>query len=147
MSSVIDFLRRHPKSVSGVYLFAFFMTFVYMPYDVLLKPLLRGGVASAEEVWLGYMLTGWAAKLTEPLHWAIYAGLAYGFTRERPWAWTFAALYTLQVAVGSVIWVVLYASYGPFGYVMTVVVVGLFVALAAQVCRAHPHRSRLADLA
>ena len=131
------FLARHPWSVGGVYLFALFMTFVYLPYDVFVKPL-RVGIAGAEEVWLGFRLTGWPAKWTEPLHWMIYAGLARGFYLERPWAWTCASLYTVQVAIASVVWVLLYADYGPVGQVGTVLVVGLFLALAAQLWRARP---------
>jgi len=128
-SAWLAFVRRHRWSASVAYSFSLFMAGLYLPYDLFVKPF-RVGIAGAEEVWLGFMLTGWAAKLTEPLHWAIYGALAFGFARERPWAWTFAALYTVQVAVGSVVWVALYATYGPVGYVGTVVVVGLFLAFA-----------------
>jgi len=131
------FGARHGYASAGVYLFCLFMTFVYCPYDVLIKPLFRG-VDSAQEVWLGFMLTGWLAKLTEPLHWAIYGALGYGFHQERPWAWTAAALYTVQVAIGSAIWVVLYASYGPLGYALTPVVIGAFLVLALVLSRRRP---------
>ena len=134
------FLRRHPYPVGGVYLFALFMTFAYMPYDFLLKPF-WGGIDAAEEVWLGYRLRGWPAKLTEPAHWAIYASLAHGLHHERPWAWTFGSLYTVQVAVASLVWVILYADYGPVGYALTPVVVGLFLLLALRLWQLRPSSS------
>jgi len=131
------FLARQPRPVGGVFLFCAFMTFVYMPYDVLVKPFTQA-LADAEEVWFGYMLRGTAAKLTEPLHWAIYAALTLGFYRERPWVWPCAALYTLQVSVASFVWSVLYGSYGPLGMLASVGVSLLFVALARAIWRARP---------
>ena len=130
-------LRRYPLAVSGVFLFSLFMTAVYGPYDMFVK-LFTQPVSAAEEVWFGFMLRGWAAKLTEPLHWLIYASLSYGFFHERPWAWPFASLYTLQVALGMVIWALLYAP--PVAGMRAVsVVVGLFLAaVAAAVWRARP---------
>ncbi|HEY7291704.1 MAG TPA: hypothetical protein VH583_17840 [Vicinamibacterales bacterium] len=49
------------------------MTFVYLPFDMFLKP-----VAEDREVWFGVALSGWWAKATEPIHWAIYALGAWG---------------------------------------------------------------------
>jgi len=137
MNSIAEFLRRQPLSVGGTYLFCLFMTFVYLPYDFLLKPLFRD-VSTAQEVWFGFMLRGIEAKLTEPLHWAIYAALTLGFYRERPWVWPCAALYTLQVSVASFVWSVLYGSYGPLGMLASVGVSLLFVALARAIWRARP---------
>ena len=59
--------------------FCLYMTFVYLPFDLFFKP-----VADDEEVWFGFLLHGWAAKLTEPLHWAIYGAGAWGFWKMRP---------------------------------------------------------------
>ena len=132
-----ELLRRYPLPVSGVFLFSLFMTFVYLPYDVFVK-LFTQSIEQAREVWFGFMLRGWSAKLTEPLHWLIYAALSYGFLRERAWVWPLAALYTLQVAVGTVVWTVLYASYGTLGNVLAGVVALLFAALAAALWRARP---------
>ena len=136
VARLVDLLRRYPLAVRGVFVFSLFMTFVYMPYDVFVK-LFTQSIEQAEEVWFGLMLRGWAAKLTEPLHWLIYASLGYGFFRERRWAWPFAALYTLQVAVGMVVWSMLYTSHGT---PKAVGVMGglLFAALAAAVWRARP---------
>ena len=50
------------------------------------------------------------AKLTEPLHWAIYAAGAYGFLRMRPWMHPWAAVYTAQIAIGMLIWPLLYVG-------------------------------------
>jgi hypothetical protein len=134
-------LRRYPLPVSGVFLFSLYMTFLYLPYDVFGK-LFTQSIAQAQEVWFGYMLRGWAAKLTEPLHWLIYGSLSYGFFRERPWAWTLAALYTLQVAIGMAVWAVVYTRGGPLAYLLAAVGGALFSALAAAVWRARPRSGR-----
>jgi hypothetical protein len=134
---IAELLRRFPFAVSGVFLFSLFMTFVYGPYDVLVKPFTQS-LAQAEEVWLGFMLRGWAAKLTEPLHWLVYAGLSYGFYRERAWAWPLASLYTLQVAIGMVIWSWVYASQLPGMKAVGVGIALFFTWVAAGVWRARP---------
>jgi hypothetical protein len=85
-------LRRHPRWVGAFLLFCLYMTFVYMPFDFLLKPLWQD-VSQAEEVWFGVMLHGKAAH-------------------ERAWAWPAAALYTAQVAVGMLVWNVIYPERG-----------------------------------
>ncbi len=82
-----------------MWFFCIYMTFIYLPFDLFIKP-----VAVDQEVWFGFMLTGWAAKLTAPLHWAIYAAGAYGFWKMRRWMWPWAALYVAQIALGMGIW-------------------------------------------
>jgi hypothetical protein len=82
-----------------LFAFCLYMTFVYMPFDVFWK-----SIATDQEVWFGVLLHGWAAKLTEPLHWAIYAAGAYGFWKMRPWMWPWAAIYTAQVSLGMLVW-------------------------------------------
>jgi hypothetical protein len=79
--------------------FCVFMTCVYLPFDMFWKP-----VAADQEVWFGVLLEGWAAKLTEPFHWAIYAAGAYGFWKMKSWMWPWAAVYSLQVAIGMLVW-------------------------------------------
>ncbi|MCY4060691.1 MAG: hypothetical protein OXG44_22165, partial [Gammaproteobacteria bacterium] len=76
-----------------------YMTFVYVPFDLLLKP-----VAADAEVWFGFTLHGWWAKATEPLHWLIYAAGAYGFWKMKRWMWPWAAVYVAQVAVAMFVW-------------------------------------------
>jgi hypothetical protein len=89
--------------MNGLMLFCTYMTAFYMPWDFFIKPVSRDA-----EAWFGFLLYGWAAKATEPLHWAIYAAGAYGFWRMRAWMWPWAALYTAQVALGMLIWGIVY---------------------------------------
>jgi hypothetical protein len=56
------------------------------------------------EVWFGFELTGRAAQLTAPLHWAIFALGAWGFWRVRPWIWPWAAIYAFGIAGGHLVW-------------------------------------------
>ncbi|MEE2636384.1 MAG: hypothetical protein VYE68_04035 [Acidobacteriota bacterium] len=86
--------------------FCLFMTFIYMPFDMFWKP-----VAADQEVWFGVLLEGWAAKLTEPIHWAIYAAGTYGFWRMSPSMWPWAAVYSLQVATSMLVWRVMHGSW------------------------------------
>lgn len=88
-----------PVWMNLLMLFCGYMTFFYLPWDLLVKP-----VASDQEVWFGLMLTGWAAKATEPIHWAIYAGGTYGFWKMRSWMWPWASLYVAQIAIGMFVW-------------------------------------------
>lgn len=82
-----------------LFVFCLYMTFVYMPFDLFLKP-----VAADAEVWLGLTLRGWWAKATEPLRWLIYAAGAYGFWKMKRWMWPWAAVYVAQVAVAMFVW-------------------------------------------
>ena len=90
---------KRPWWMNLMLCFCLFMTFVYMPFDMFVKP-----VAQDQEVWFGLLLEGWAAKLTEPLHWAIYGAGAYGFWTMRTWMWPWGAVYALQVAVSMLLW-------------------------------------------
>lgn len=56
------------------------------------------------EVWLGFELHGLAARLTAPLHWAIFAAGAWAFWRGKPWIWNAAAAYAFYVALSHGIW-------------------------------------------
>ena len=56
------------------------------------------------EVWLGFEVHGWAALLTAPLHWAIFAVGAWAFWHEKPWIWSAAAAYAFYVALSHLIW-------------------------------------------
>jgi uncharacterized protein len=94
-----------PTWINALMVFCAFMAFVYVPWDLLWKPVSRD-----EEVWLGILFTGWGAKLTEPFHWAIYAAGFYGFYRMRPWMWPWAAFYAGGVAIGMLLWPILYQS-------------------------------------
>jgi len=126
-----DWLRRHPPWVGAVFLFCLFMVCVYAPYDILVKPLLHP-VAEAEEVWFGILLRGWAAKATEPLHALVYGALAWGLWRDRPWVWPAASLYAAQVAVGMLVWSLLYE---PRALAVGVLAFALFGLLAVALWR------------
>lgn len=63
-----------PVWMNILMVFCAYMAFIYLPWDLFVKP-----VAEDQEVWFGILLTGWAAKATEPLHWAIYAAGTWGF--------------------------------------------------------------------
>jgi hypothetical protein len=56
------------------------------------------------EVWLGFELHGAAARLTAPLHWAIFALGAWGFWRAQPWVARSAAAYVFYVALSHLVW-------------------------------------------
>ena len=92
-------LGRRPWWMNALWGFCLYMTFIYVPFDLFFKP-----VAEDEEVWFGFVLRGWAAKATEPLHWLIYAAGAYGFWKMSRWMWPWAALYAAQVAIAMLVW-------------------------------------------
>ena len=101
-----DFFAGRPAWINALMVFCAYMAFVYVPWDFLWKP-----VARDEEVWLGIMFKGWGAKLTEPLHWAIYTAGFYGFYRMRSWMWPWAAAYVGSVALGMLVWPLLYQQH------------------------------------
>jgi len=99
MSALVTEWRRRPWWMNGLFAFCVYMTFVYLPFDLFWKP-----VEQDEEVWFGITLHGWPAKLTAPIHWAIYAAGAFGFWKMRPWMWPWAAVYAAQVCVAMLVW-------------------------------------------
>ena len=88
-----------PIWINATMVFCGYMTFIYLPWDLFVKP-----VAADQEVWFGILVTGWAAKIAAIPHWAIYAAGTFGFWRMRSWMWPWAAAYTAQIAVGMLIW-------------------------------------------
>lgn len=123
-------LARRPAWMNALLAFSVFMAVVYVPWDFLCKP-----VSYDVEVWLGVALHGWAAKATEPLHWALYAAGAYGLWRMRPWMWPWASLYSAQVALGMLVWSV-HVRGGAFGWLGGLVAALPFAALSAALWRA-----------
>lgn len=124
-----DWLRRvfegRPWWMNASMVFCAYMAFFYVPWDFLTKP-----VAHDEEVWFGIVFTGLAAKLTEPLHWAIYAAGFYGFRSMRSWMWPWAAVYVAQVAVAMLVWNVAYGAPGVGGFVVGAIAAAPFAVLA-----------------
>ncbi|MGE0483212.1 MAG: hypothetical protein AB7Q81_03640 [Gammaproteobacteria bacterium] len=90
---------RRPWWMNALLAFCLYMSFVYMPFDLFLKP-----VATDHEIWFGVALTGWWAKATEPLHWLIYGAGAWGFWHMKRWMWPWAAVYSAQVTIAMLVW-------------------------------------------
>ena len=99
LHSLRENLKLRPAWMSGLLLFCAFMTFIYLPWDIFLKP-----VSEDQEVWFGYMFTGWAAKATAIPHWLVYGAGAWGFWRMKSWMHPWASLYVLQIAIGMFVW-------------------------------------------
>ena len=99
---VIQDWNSRPWWMSLIFYFCIYMTFIYMPFDLFLKP-----VAQDEEIWFGFTLTGWYAKATEPLHWLIYGLGAYGFWRMKKWMWPWASVYVAQIVIAMFVWNIL----------------------------------------
>lgn len=126
-------LRGRPPWLNAAYLFCCWMAFVYLPWDLFVKP-----VAADEEVWFGILFTGWAAKLGGLLHWAVYAAGAYGLQRMRAFLWPWAALYVAQVAFSMWVWNGLYREDGGVGWGLGLIPGALFAWLAHALWRAAP---------
>jgi short-subunit dehydrogenase len=110
--------------------FAAYQVFIYSPFDLLLKPLDRD-----KDVWLGIMLTGWAAKAGGLAHMAVYAAGLYGFWRMRRWVRPWAALYVGQMAVAMFVWGIVYVG-GVRGWLMGLTSGAFFGVLALALWRA-----------
>jgi hypothetical protein len=94
-----DEVARRPWWMNVMFGLCLFGTFIYLPFEILTKPLV-----DAEEVWFGVTLRGGAARAGELAHWAVYASGAWGLWRMRPWLPIVAAIYMVQVAIAHVIW-------------------------------------------
>jgi len=101
-----------------------------MPFDMFLKP-----VSEDQEVWFGILLTGWAAKATEPLHWLIYGAGLYGFIKMKSWMWPWASLYVAQIAFSMMVWSMMDDRGSLFGGLISG---GIFLGLAIVFWRARP---------
>ena len=85
--------------MNALLVFCAFMTFIYTPWDLFVKPM-----AVDQEVWFGIVLRGWAAKATEPLHWMIYGVFTYGLWNMRSWMRLWGTVYVAQVAIAMFVW-------------------------------------------
>lgn len=56
------------------------------------------------EVWLGIEVHGAVARLTAPLHWALYGFGAWAFWTRQPWIWPTATGYAVYVSLSHLIW-------------------------------------------
>ncbi len=125
--TIRDLASGRPHWMNAIFAFCLFMSFIYVPFDLFWKP-----VEADQEVWFGFMLTGWWAKATAPLHWAIYAAGAYGFWKMRGWMHPWAALYVAQVAIGMGVWSLLDER---GGRVTGVIAFAAFAALSVAIWR------------
>lgn len=96
---LFDVFRERPWWMSATMVFCAFMAFVYMPWDIFVKPM-----ATDEEVWFGILFTGFWAKVLAIPHWFVYSAAVHGFRRRRPWMAFWAPAYTAQVAFGFYVW-------------------------------------------
>jgi len=109
--------------MNAVMLFCFYMSFIYLPWDIFVKPL-----AVDQEVWFGILFYGWLAKLGALLHWFVYGAGAYGLWKMKSWLHPWIELYVLQVAFSMGIWGFLAGDGTPAW--SGLLVGGLFVFLA-----------------
>lgn len=96
---LFDVFRERPWWMSATMVFCAYMAFVYMPWDIFMKP-----VEEDQEVWFGILFTGVWAKLLALPHWFVYAAAVYGFRRRRPWMGFWTTAYVAQVAFGMYLW-------------------------------------------
>lgn len=132
LDSVMSDWRSRPWWMNLMFYFCLYMTFIYMPFDMFIKP-----VAQDEEVWFGLTLTGWWAKATEPLHWLIYGLGAYGFLRCKSWMWPWAAAYCAQVVIAMFVWNAIRSDGG--GLIAGVISAAVFVWPTWMLWRARAH--------
>jgi short-subunit dehydrogenase len=111
-------------------LFCIYMTLVYVPWDLFVKP-----AAIDEEVWFGIRFHGWAAKVLAVPHWAVYAAGMIGFWRMARWMHPWAAVYLVQVTIAMAVWPLLYGE-GDQRYVFSTVSGLVFAGITFAVWRA-----------
>ena len=90
---------RRPFWMNVVFLFCVYMTFVYLPWDVFVKP-----IAEDEEVWFGFIFYGWMAKLGGIVHWIVYGSPMDSYETVGS---ACVGLYLLQVAWSMFVWALL----------------------------------------
>ena len=100
-------LGRRPWWMNLMLAFCAYMALVYVPWDLFAKP-----IAIDEEVWFGIRFHGFAAKLLELPHWAVYAAGLIGFWGMQRWMHPWAALYAAQMTISMTVWPLLYKE-GP----------------------------------
>lgn len=118
-----------PFWMNGLMLFCAFMAFIYVPWDLFIKP-----VAEDQEVWFGYMFTGWGAKAAEIPHWFVYGAGFWGFLKMKSWLHPWAAVYIFQVAFSMVAWG--FFNTDTSSLIPSAIVASLFVILAVSLWRA-----------
>lgn len=128
MRRILDWLddrfQERPWWMNLLMIVCAFLAYVYVPWDFFFKP-----VAEDKEAWFGLLLEGYWAKLTEPLHFLLYAAGAYGFWRMRSWMWPWASLWVAQLTIGMVLWPILYRG-GLGGWALAIASGAVFGSIA-----------------
>jgi len=134
---VREWLQRvfdgRPVWMNVLMVFCGYMAFVYVPWDIFVKP-----AAVDEEVWFGIRFYGGTAKFLAFFHWAIYAAGAYGFRSRKSWMWPWAAVYAGQVAFSMLVWPWIYME-GILGFLMGLVAVVPFAFLTLALWNAREY--------
>ena len=123
-------LGRRPVWMNLLMLFCAWMALVYVPWDLLVKP-----VVADEEVWFGVRFHGAWAKLLALPHELVYAAGMVGFWQMRSWMWPWAAVYAGQVSIAMLVWPLLYVG-GFRGLLTGLVSGGLFAIPTVALWRA-----------
>ncbi len=125
-------VKARPVWMQGLFVFCLYMTFIYLPWDIFIKPL-----AEDQEVWFGILFTGWAAKFGALLHWFVYGAGSYGYWKMKSWMRIGSVLYLLQIAIGMFVWSMLDERGG--GLLFALGPATFFAALAFLSWRAKAH--------
>lgn len=88
-----------PWWINCLLIFSVYMSIVYLPWDIFIKPLNED-----QEVWFGILFTGWPAKIGALLHWLVYGFAMAGFAGMKRWIQPWASLYLVQIAYGMAYW-------------------------------------------
>ena len=123
-------MRRRPWWMNLLMFFCFYMAFIHVPVDFWCTPLARD-----EQVWFGIVWRGWAAKLGELAHWAVFAAGAFGFWQMRTWMWPWAAVYAAQVTFSMVIWFLFHRG-GVGGLLAALIALALYGGITLLLWRA-----------
>jgi len=107
------------------------LTVAFLVYRDLFVPSVRD-----TEIWFGFELHGWPARLTAPLHWSIFGIGAWGYWTMRSWVWPWASVYALYVAISHLVWNLVSPSGG--GWVPGLWQLALFMIPAVALLRARP---------
>ena len=116
----MDWLRAQWESrpwwMNLMLLFCTYMTFVYLPWDIFVKP-----AEIDEEVWFGVRFHGTAAKIAAVPHWIVYGLGTVGFYGMKGWMHPWASVYLLQVTIAFAVFPWLYGPGMPGSLVSSVV--------------------------
>jgi short-subunit dehydrogenase len=130
-----EVFRDRPWWMNAVMVFCAWMAFVYVPWDILWKP-----VSQDREVWFGILFAGWWAKLLAIPHWFVYGAAIYGFRRRCRWMGIAAPLYLAQVAIAMFVWPLLNFG-GLAGLAIGLIAAAPFAGLALAFWNARAHFS------